>query len=159
MLNILKFLNNFINIYNLKINMKEILKLLALFLLLIFSGCSNYESSKINSNENQTFIETKQTLAPTEENFLKILSNDKDGKEYLEKYPSTKIVKFTKIKPSQFESLKNNTNYKELYIDLPNKELYQVDFNGGSTLSLTTVIDLEEEKVVKIFGIYIMGMG
>lgn len=139
--------------------MKQISILLILFTLIFFTGCSNSDLIENKLNQTNTIKETKQPfLSPTSENFLKILSTNKDGKEYLEKYPNTKITSFKKIKPTEFESLKNNTNYKDLYVDLPNKDLYQVDFNGGSALTLTTVIDLEDEKVVKIFGIYIMGM-
>jgi len=127
-------------------------------LLLLFSGCSNQVSDE-NLNLNSTVIqEVKEVIEPTQENFMKILETNKDGIEYLEKYPNTQVVSFKKIKPENFDELKNQTQYKELYINLPDKELYAVDFNGGSQLSLTTIIDLEEKKVLKIFGIFIIGM-
>lgn len=137
---------------------QTLILIMSIFLLIFFTGCSSSQITPNKQNEIQVVQETKESLSPTQENFLKILSTNKDGKEYLEKYPNTKLINFTKIRPSEFELLKNNTNYKDLYVDLPQKELYQVDFNGGSSLTLTTVIDLEDEKVVKIFGIYIMGM-
>jgi len=139
--------------------MKQLLLFLTLLFLIFLTGCSDVTITQNEQNEITLVQETKQNLSPTTENFLTILATNKDGKEYLEKYSNTKITYFKKITPNEFESLKNNTNYKELFTDLPNKELYQVDFNGGSSLSLTTVIDLEDKKVLKIYGIYIMGMG
>lgn len=136
--------------------MKKIIVLFLLSMLLTACSISEPESDvrKLDSEMNE-----KESLSPTQENFLKVLASNKDGKEYLQKYPNTKIINITLIKPEEFESLRNSTEYKELYEDLPQKELYRVDFNGGSQLSLMTIIDLEEQRVIKIFGMYIMGMG
>jgi len=139
--------------------MKKVLIVISVIMILFFTGCSNTMTNKNNSEININDNQIKEPLSPSEENFKKILLTNKDGKEYIDKYPNTKLVNFKKINPSEFESLKNSTNYKGLYQDLPQKELYLVDFNGGSQLSLTTIIDLEEENVIKIFGIYIMEMG
>lgn len=143
--------------------MKQKYIIFSLFLL-IFSACSNNQINTSNINTSQDSIQInssseKEALSPTKENFLKILKTNNDGLEYLNSYPNTQIISFKKINPQEFETLKNQTKYKELFIDLPQKELYQVDFNGGSSLSLTTIIDLENAKVIKIFGILIMGMG
>ncbi|MDA3855991.1 MAG: hypothetical protein PF569_07020 [Candidatus Woesearchaeota archaeon] len=129
--------------------MKKIILILVVSLF-VLSGCSNSTQEVIVNND----------LIPTSGLFLKILETNDDGLEYLEKHNDTKVVDFKKIKPIEFEELKNQTQYKELYLDLPQKDLYYVEFSSsGSTLSLITIIDLEKEEVIKIFGVLIMGMG
>jgi len=76
-----------------------------------------------------------------------------------EEFKAFFLLNFTKVYPSEFESLKNATQYKGLYENLPQKELYQVDFGDGSELSLTTIIDVEERKVVTIYGVMLIAMG
>ncbi|MCA9496338.1 MAG: hypothetical protein KC589_05330 [Nanoarchaeota archaeon] len=101
----------------------------------------------------------KIVLEANSENFLEILSTNPDGKEYLEKYPKTRVTKIQLIKPEEFLKLKNETRFKELYDDLPQKELYYVEFEGNGNLALMTVIDLDKKNVEKIFGKMIMGLG
>ncbi|MCA9460120.1 MAG: hypothetical protein KC550_06240, partial [Nanoarchaeota archaeon] len=135
-------------------------------LLIFFSACSNekklIEETEIIENKNvedKILENEKIVLEPKAENFLKILSTNLDGKEYLEKYPNTKVKNFKLINPDEFLSLKNETRFKELYVDLPEKELYYVEFEGNPNLNLMTIIDLDEQKVEKIFGKMIMGLG
>jgi len=136
--------------------MKQIYVFLLLFAV-FFAGCSNQEGEVLVA-ETESEVLVKEVLAPTEGNFLRILATDKDGVEYLEKYPNTRLTNMSIIKPGQFESLYNNSQFKEMYVNLPEKKLYQIDFHGGGNLGLMTVIDLEDEKVLKIFGVFIMGM-
>lgn len=128
--------------------MNKLLLILFFIFVLLFSSCSS-----------QVKIENQEENLPTEENFLKILNSNKDGQDYLENFKNTSVIKFMLIKPEDFDLLKNSTQYKDLYVNLPEKELFYVEFNGGSSLSLMTIIDLEEQKVEKIFGLYLMGMG
>lgn len=130
-----------------KINMKK--TTLLIIILILLTGCTN---SQVKT-QNQT-----NSITPTQENLLQILKTNKDGKDYLNNYPNTEVINLTKINPNEFKTLKINSQYKELYTDLPKKELYKVNFNGGSQLSIITIIDIEEKKVLKIFGSYMIGL-
>lgn len=129
-----------------------------MILTILFVSCSTnqVEINKEEIKEN-IVIEEKIILEPTEENFLMVLNTNQDGREYLEKHPQTKILNITKFHPKNINI--TNQEFKDLYFDLPQKELYRVDFIAEDTqLSLMTVIDLENKETIKIFGLFIMGM-
>lgn len=113
----------------------------------------NFNSKSVKSLDNSTINKTK-IIKPTKGNFLKILKTNKDGMEYLKNYPNTSVIKIEEINPENLEKLKSDKYYKKLYENLPDKKLYRVDFNGGSRLTLVTVIDLENEKVLKALGTF-----
>jgi hypothetical protein len=116
----------------------------------LFTGCV----TKTN-NKNKDTQENK-TLNPNETIFLEILKTNEDGLSYLQKNPHTKVIRQEKISPNQFEELKNKTQFKALYENLPQKELYRVDFKSdNSDLSLMTIIDLENQQIINIYGNFI----
>ena len=129
---------------------------IAVLAILFLSGCT---SSQGGESGGFSIGGSKNNFVPTEEAFLQILSTNKDGSDYLNVYPNTRVVNYTLVKPSEFETYRENTEYKRLYEDLPQKDLYYVEFNGGTALTLITMIDPQTESVVKIYGVYIMGMG
>jgi len=159
--------------------LKNLFFIIIVVTLFFLSGCSSIteknENTDLNNQEEKTnnvnigkditqekIQESEEKLnkySISDEELLNILKTDKDGKDYLSKYPNTKVVGVEKILPKEFEVKKAKTQYKEIYMDLPNKELYYVEFNGGTSLSLITIIDLDEKKVVKIFGVMILGIG
>jgi PBP1b-binding outer membrane lipoprotein LpoB len=127
-----------------KHNMKKIITLLTL--LILFSGCAATQAQK-------------QPLDPTPENFIKILNTTKDGQDFIKINPNLQVQNITLIKPDQFGKLHNETRFKLLYENLPQKELYQMDFIGKGTLQLRATIDLESENVTSLVGLFVMGMG
>ena len=126
-----------------KHNMKKTIILLTL--LILFSGCAAQTQ--------------KQPLEPTPENFIKILNTTKDGQDFIRINPNVQVQNITLITPDQFEKLHNETRFKILYENLPQKELYQMDFVGKGTLQLRATIDLENENVTSLVGLFVMGMG
>ena len=142
--------------------------MLIIVLMSVFVGCQEQEVIQ-NDATNNSLVEKDEFVLKNTQNvpeldlkdkFLEILETDKDGKEYLNLHPDTFVVKYEKVMPEKFEELKNITEYKALYENLPNKELYFVEFTAkGSNLNLQSYIDLEEEKVVSIVGVFIVGMG
>ena len=166
-----KLIDKMVKMLNNKI--KNILIIIIIMILLASCSVSNVKTEKgskyvknvfnnkeLQRNNSNVQYNKNKVLEPTEENFLKILETNKDGSDYLKNYPNTKVIKITKILPENFEMLRNKTRYKELYEKLPNKELYRVDFGSYNTtkLILLTVIDLEKQKVLKIYGNYVIGL-
>ena len=126
-----------------KHNMKKTIILLTL--LILFSGCAAQTQ--------------KQPLEPTPENFIKILNTTKDGQDFIRINPNIQVQNITLITPDQFEKLHNETRFKILYENLPQKDLYQMDFVGQGTLRLRATIDLDNENVTSLVGLFVMGMG
>lgn len=132
--------------------MKKLIILL-LIAMTLFAGCSSDNVEDQNGQENQS-------NQPSEELFLEILKTNEDGLNYMEKNPDTKVINWEKISPNQFEELENQTQFKALYEDLPQKDLYRVDFKSdNSELSLMTIIDLENKKVINIYGNFVRNLG
>ena len=142
------------------IKINKIKTLLILSFLLIFTGCShNNPNNKINGEiTNNINNEIKQEIQ-IRDIFFDALKTNKDGSEYITKFPNTQIIEYKKISPNEFTTLENATDFKELYKNLPNKNLYLVKFHANkSQISLQTIIDKEEKKVINIVGIFIMEM-
>ena len=146
--------------------------ILIIMLVFLFAGCQDVveqtnvvSENQVNKNEAEgvqidEVQNEKVAMTANNENFLKILKTNKDGQDYLKLHPETYVVEFKKIMPENFETLKNGTEYKALYEDLPEKELYFVEFRADtSNLNLQAIVDLEEQKVVNIVGVYLVGMG
>lgn len=131
---------------------------MVLFLFSTFSACSD----QVNINEENKLIQKKVVVVEDQINlndeFLKILNSSVDGKEYLNSHSNTKVIKYELQNFNDFESLKNQTQYKEMYQNLPKKNLYYVEFSNGDSLNIISMIDLKKRKVLKIFGVMIVGM-
>jgi len=136
----------------------QIKTLLIFTLLIIFTGCSNNTpNNNINGEITNNINNEINQEIPIENIFFDALKTNKDGFEYLTKFPNTKIIEYKKISPNEFTTLENATDFKELYKNLPNKNLYLVEFHANkSQISLQTIIDKEEKKVINIVGIFIM---
>jgi hypothetical protein len=130
------------------------IKYILVLILLVISGCSS--SYDVNL---ETKIIKNLSLEPTNKNFISVLLTNLDGVEYYDSHEDVYVSDIILIKPNEFEILKNGTRFKELYSNLPNKDLYYVEFKSSSPLSLMTVIDLEEETVINIFGLFLSSLG
>ena len=94
-----------------------------------------------------------------ESDFFEIIKSTKDGKDYFNAYKKVVIIKKEKISSENVANLLNSTKYKDLYTNLPKKDLYRVDVKGNGNLVLMNIIDYQNKKIVKQYGSMIIGMG
>lgn len=162
-----------------KVYKKFFMTLFFVLILLFFSGCLRDISSNVDFSYNKTKnnnllpldlslvqedkseINTSvlKDVLPKDEFLVDILSTNEDGKDFLAIHDEVRVVNKTKIFPQQFESLRTNTQFKEVFANLPNKELYYVEFSGGYSLNLMTVIDVDNKSVINIYGRMTVYMG
>jgi len=128
---------------------------------LINSNSKNFENStnnltniketmKLNSN-----VSNVTNLRPTEKTFLNILNSVEEGKEYINNYNEIKISRLEKFNPNNLDL--SNNKYPKLYENLPNKNLYRVDFSSElADYSLISIIDLENKTIINIYKFHIL---
>lgn len=135
------------------------LLILILFTTLIV-GCS---TSKLEEGNYSKVIQETENLEKEltfEEEIIKIIKENKDGKDYYETYPNANIVSIEKKSYQELLNESKNTNYPGLYRNLTSSDsLYEVRVNGGKNLELLAIVNYQEKEVVNIIGLYLVSMG
>lgn len=138
----------------------KILFSIVLFFLIIFLSLFFYLGDVFVScakNDSNSYSKVIPVMISLDDEFLEILATDSDGLEYLDYYNNTYVVSYNKFNSSEVSSLREVFEFPELFDDLPEKELYKVDFKSDeSKISLVSIIDLDSKEVVKVRGIYLL---
>ena len=103
----------------------------------------------------------KKFQIPTQENkILNILKQNNEVLGYMKKNPNYEILNITYLSSDEIAEKQNGTYFRELYenLTLENNRYVKVDLIDKNTnRGLMTIIDLEKQKVIKIFGLLLIG--
>jgi len=93
----------------------------------------------------------------TEDHIEFILNRNVDFREYSTNHQNY-TLSITELTPEKILEKQENSTMKTLYEDLPEKTLYEAyaDDKGNGVI---VIIDLEEEKVLKIVGLLLTNFG
>jgi hypothetical protein len=88
-----------------------------------------------------------------EEEFIKIVKNNPDGKEYFTTFPNAKIILKKEIKTNK-DIPKEFVNLNEFFDEIPNTQTTFYQIKGSSDLSLIVLYDKENKTIINIAGVY-----
>lgn len=127
-------------------------KLVALALIALAAGCLGQGDSGVPSA-------TPAPKAFTNDDFLAVLGTDPDMAAYLAN--NTAALEVTKLSPADIAGNLSDSNSNEYYLyeALPMKELYKVEFVNAQGRGFQAILDMDESKVLKMYGLIRMGVG